>query len=244
MRYPLSMSGNEARSPVALAAAVARSAWNTLLTVYYADSPSWRALKSGALVFFGLFLWAGSNLLLSYRPGLALLDYTKAYGALLVVYGPLHHAVVIPLALRWRRTSGARRRLGATLPNAGLAVFLVTVLLVGTAAPGAFTVDLASSLEDAGADIDPDLLCVKHTYENGTAEVHCHLADSRGVAAVGVESGDRTVAVDRSAPFAFTVRSTELDSVTGEKRFRVELLDGEGDLVRRYTRSLGMIDEE
>ena len=93
-----------------------RNAWLVVKTVYYANSVSWRALKSGGLLFFGFFLWAGSNVLRS-NTGWAVLDYTAAYGFIVLWYGPLHHVVVIPLALKWRRSAGLRQRVGRALPT-------------------------------------------------------------------------------------------------------------------------------
>lgn len=232
-------------SPVALTARVCRNGWNTLHTVYYANSPSWRVLKSGALLFFGFFLWAGANVLLSYRPSWTFLNYPMAYGFVLVVYGPFHHLVVIPLAVRWRRRGdGTRTRVGRRLPNAGLAVFLSAVVVFGTfpglAGPMAFDFDAA--LEGTGTDIDPGLLCTKAT-SGGTTEVHCHLTEAEGIDSVTVESGGRQLLVDETPPFDFTVPAPQLEEVVGQKQFQVVLRDADGDPIRRYTRTLSMVDE-
>lgn len=229
-------------SPLALGARAVGTAWSTLKTVYYANSLSWRVLKSGALVFFGFFLWASSNVLYAYNPEWTILRYPMAYGFLLVGYGPVHHFVVLPLALRWRRRSGTRCRVGKRLPNAMLAVFLAAVVVLGTVPVGPVVVDFRSSLEGAGADVSPDLLCVKTTADDGTA-VHCHLTESRGIDRVVVESGDSRLVVDDEPPFEFTVHERELESVMGEKRFTVVLLDEDGELVRQYTRRLSMVEE-
>ncbi|WP_255150006.1 hypothetical protein [Halorarius halobius] len=231
-------------SPVELAARSVRSLWNTLLTVYYANSLSWRALKSGALLFFGFFLWAGSNVVRSYFPDLWFLRFTASYGFVLVVYGPFHHLVVIPVYQRLRR-QGRHLSLGSHLhlPNASLAVFLALVVLLGTFPIAPMTIDFRSSLGDGGPDITPDLTCVKGTAGNGTTTVHCHLTESAGVDRVVVESGDRRLTVDEEPPYEFTVLADDMQAVTGTKRFRVDLLAEDGTLVRRFTRSLPMIDE-
>lgn len=230
------------RSPVELTRDVASNGWHTLLTVYYANSVSWRALKSGALFFFGLFLWSASNLLLSYQPTWTFLHYSMAYGFVLVFYGPLHHLVVIPVALRFRRQGGTVTRIGRRLPNAGLVVFLAAVVVLGTVPASPMVFDFGSALEDTGADIDPDLLCTK-SGESGEQVVHCHLSESEGVTAVTVESGGETIRRDDTPPFEFTIRERELAEVTGQKQFQVVLRDEDGEMIRRYTRPLGMIPE-
>lgn len=231
-------------SPLAVGQRTVRNGWRMLKSVYYANSPSWRVLKTGALVFLGFFLWAGSNVLYSYNQDLWVLRYTMAYGFVLVLYGPVHHLVVLPLAIRWRRAgSDAKARLGRRLPNAMLALFLVAILVLGTFPSGAVLVDFRSTLESSGApDISPDLLCVRGTGENASA-VHCHLTESRGIDRVVVESGSQRLAVDDDPPFEFTIRESELQEVVGEKQFTVRLLDADGDLIRQYTRRFAMIPE-
>lgn len=232
------------RSPVEFTVDLCSNAWRTFLSIYYANTVSWRVLKSGALVFFGCFLWAGANLVNSYVAGIGALTYVMAYGFVLVVWGPFHHAVVIPLALRWRRRGEGRlMRVGRRLPNVSLAAFLVVVALLGTfpAAAGPMVVDFDATLDSAGADIDPDLLCTKSTH-GGETEVHCHLTRSEGVSTVTVESGGERIAVDETPPFDFTVRTSQMNEVVGDKQFQVVLRDDDGDVIRRYTRSVSMIE--
>jgi len=231
-----------APSPFAVGASVVGGAWSTLKTVYYANSLSWRFMKSGALVFFGFFLWAGSNLLYSYNPELTLLRYPMAYGFVLIVYGPVHHLAILPLAFRWRRAAGVRRRVGRRLPNAMLVVFLAVVVVLGTFPAGAMTVDFQGALESSGADISPNLLCTKSSTGNGT-EIHCHLSESRGIDRIVVRSGDSRLVVDETPPYEFTINKRELEAVTGEKQFTVLLQDEDGTMIRRYTRRLSMVDE-
>jgi len=236
-------AGEPESAPTVDVRTVVASAWSTVKTVYYADSPSWRALKSGGLVFFGFFVWAGSNLLYSYNPGLTFLRYPMAYGFALIVYGPIHHAVVLPLSFRLRRGGGsAKQTIGKRLPNAMLVCFLAVVVVLGTFPAGPMVVDFQSTLESSGADVSPDLLCTKSTA-GGSATVHCHLSDSDGVDRIVVRSGDSRVLVDDDPPYEFTVEERELESVTGEKQFTVLLQDEDGTMVRRYSRRLSMISE-
>lgn len=218
------------------------SAWNALRTVYYANSLSWRFMKAGALLFFGFFLWAGANVVYSINPELTALQYPMAYGFALIVYGPIHHLVVIPLALRWRRAAGIRQRLGKRLPTSMLVVFVAVVVVLGTFPAGPMLVDFQGALQSSGGDISPDLLCTKSTGENGTS-VHCHLAQSDGIDRIVVRSGDSRLLVDGDPPYEFTIHERELERVAGERKFAVELQDADGTMIRRYTRRLAMIDE-
>lgn len=213
--------------------------------VYYANSVSWRFLKSGTLVFFGFFLWSVSNLVVSYRPSWTVLNFAMAYGAVLIVYGPIHHLVVIPVALRWRRGSDeTKRELGKRLPNAGLVLFVIIVVVVGMYPVAPVKIDVSGGLPGTGVDINPDLACVKATADDGRTVVHCHLTRSEGIDRVRVESGGRTLVTDDDPPFDFTVAATELTEVVGQRQFQVVLLDENGRTIRRYTRSLETIPRE
>ncbi|WP_053947709.1 hypothetical protein [Halolamina sediminis] len=234
--------GANAEEPSVSVGDLLGNAWGALKTVYYANSVSWRVLKAGGLVFFGFFLWAGSNLVYSYNPGLGVLRYPMAYGFLLIVYGPIHHLVVLPLAFRWRRRPGLRQRVGKRLPNGMLAAFLAVVVVLGTFPAGPMVVDFQSALESSGADVSPDLLCTKSTTANGTT-VHCHLSETDGVDRIEVRSGDSRLLTDEDPPYEFTIHDREIETVAGEKRFTVLLQDDDGTMVRRYTRRLAMVDE-
>ncbi|MFB6143407.1 MAG: hypothetical protein ABEJ30_08725 [Halorientalis sp.] len=232
------MSQESVGSPLEWTVDVVENTWRTFKSVYYADSWSWRFLKSGALVFMGFFLWTSSNLVLSYQPAWGWLTYPMAYGFLLLPYGPFHHVAVIPLSLRLRRRGS---RVGRYLPNASLGVFLALVVVLGTFPPGAMTFDFDSALEDTtGTDINPDLLCTRSAHE-GTTHIHCHVTTSEGIDHVEVMSGGETVTVDRDPPFEFTVSEGELTSVAGQRQFQVVLRDENGEMIRRYTRTLRMI---
>lgn len=241
------MSGEQAPdadygSPVEWSRETATSAWRSLKSVYYANTLSWRVLKSGALVFLGFFLWSSSNLLLSYRPEWTVLHYPMAYGFLLIPYGPVHHFVVIPLALRLRRRTDGWSRVGRRLPVSGLALFLAAVLVLGTAPPGAMAVDFRSALAAGGVDVDPDLTCTRATHD-GATHVHCHLTESEGIDRVVVVSGGEELAVDADPPFEFTVEARNMEESVGTKQFQVILQDENGATIRRYTRTLESIPE-
>lgn len=243
-RQVMAMSDATAISPITFTRRAVDSAWKTMLTIYYADSIPWRLLKSGALFFLGAFLWAGSNVLLSYLSDVLILKFTRSYGFVLIGYGPFHHLLVIPVYQRLRR-SGTHLSIGGHLhlPNLSLVMFLVLVVALTISPIGLMAIDFQSALEDSGADITPDLACVKNTGQNGSTLIHCHLSDSEGVDRVIVESGSERLVVDADPPFEFTISADELQSTAGSPRFRVDLRAADGTLVRRYSRTVGMIEE-
>lgn len=237
------MSEQTAPTPLAWASDAIMGGWRSLKTIYYANTMSWRFLKSGALLFFGFFLWSASNLLLSVQPGWTVLRYIAAYGFILIPYGPFHHLVVIPLALRWRRAGGKKTTIGRRLPNTGLALFLIAVIVLGTFPAGPMLFDFGSSIGGDSADVNPDMLCTQSTVDGETI-VHCHLSESEGIDHVEVQSGGETVLVDRQPPFQWEMNANQLQEVTGQKQFQVVLRDEDGDMIRRYVRTMSSIESE
>lgn len=81
----------------------------------------------------------------------------------------------------------------------------------------------------------------KGTGANDTV-IHCHLSGSEGIdSVVVVESGGEEILVDSDPPFEFNVPEGELNEVVGRKQFQVVLRDGDGETIRRYTRSASLI---
>lgn len=214
-----------------------RAAWNDLLSVYYANTPVWRLLKSGALLAFGLFLWSGANLLLSYRPDWGWLYYVMAYGFVLLFWGPFTHLVVVPAVIRSRRSGrgGPWRWFGRHGTKLSLAVFLLLVLALGTAPVGPMTFEFQVPTDGEG-DVNPELLCTR----SGEV-IHCHVTEARGIDRVVVSSGGETLTTDDEPPFDFDVTVSELATVDGDRQFTVELLDEDGDVLRRYIRRAELI---
>lgn len=77
--------------------------WRFIKSLYYASTPSWQLLKSGALFFFGFFCWAVGNLLHAFLPGVYWPNLLIVYGALLFWFGPLTHLVLVPHVIPWLR---------------------------------------------------------------------------------------------------------------------------------------------
>lgn len=209
-------------------------AWRDLRSVYFANTPIWRLLKSAGLVFFGFFLWAGSNLVHSYQPSWWFLYYPMAYGFLLLAWGPFTHFVVVPTAIRWRREadSDALRWLARQSSKLNLSVFLAVVLVLGTAPVGPMTLDFQGAIASDDADVDPDLECT-----TGSEVVNCQISAHEGYERVVVQSGGERVATVDAPPYEFEVPLSELESGVNGKRLTIELRDAEGETVRRYIRT-------
>jgi hypothetical protein len=208
--------------------------WRDVKSVYYANTPIWRVLKSAGLVFLGFFLWAGSNLLHSFQSSWWFLYYSMAYGFLLLFWGPFTHLVIVPTAIRWRRETESERLrwLARHASKLNLSVFFAVVLVLGTAPVGPMTLDFDVAIGDEGSDVNPTMECT------ATDEVvRCQVSEHEGYERVVVKSGgDRITTVDQP-PYEFEVPLSELSSGVNGKRLTVELRDGEGNTVRRYIRT-------
>lgn len=215
-----------------------RRLWRDFLSVYYANTPTWRWLKAGTLLLFGLFCWSAAGLLYSYRPTWGFLTYGMAYGFVLVLWGPLTHLVVLPLVIRARRR-GVDPRLRPILDRASrinLTVFLGIVVLLGTVAPGTMMLDFSGAWTGSagGADVDAELVC-----ETAGTLVSCEVRTSSSrVSHVTVVTGERTIRVINRRPYAFEVSLDELEESVGGHDLEVILRDEEGRTLRRFARSL------
>lgn len=219
-------------SPVTVLKRSLGRAWRDLLSIYYANTPIWRLLKSVGLLFFGFFCWSASNLVLSYGVDWTILQYTRAYGFVLILWGPLTHAVIVPLVIRLRRTADrpSLRAIARHGSKLNLSIFLAIVLVLATAPISPMVLDFQSALGgDSGPDVDPDLTCT-----GADGEISCEVADPTGVDRVIVTSGDQELRRVEDPPYAFTIRESELQEAVGQKEFVVEVQDEDGDTVRRY----------
>ncbi|WP_265111555.1 hypothetical protein [Halosolutus halophilus] len=228
-------------SPLEFVSRILGQAWRDLLSVYYANTPIWRLLKSVGLLFFGFFCWSASNLVLSYGIDWTILRYTRSYGFVLILWGPLTHAVIVPLVIRLRRSAQTPtlRTIARQGSKINISIFLAIVLVLGTFPVGPMTLDFQTTLQGgSGSDVNPDLLCTR-----SDGEIHCHLSESEGIDHVVVTSGDREVERVDEPPFEFTIREDNLEEVVGQQEFVVELQDEGGDTIRRYRRYVSSIPE-
>jgi hypothetical protein len=206
-----------------------RQAWRDLSSVYYANTPIWRWLKSGALLFLGVGLWAGSTVVYSvtgWRP----VQYVMAYGFLLIFWGPLTHMVLVPLTIRLRRN--ATTKLGRTFSrNSGtvnLTIFFTCVVLLATFAPGLIMLDFSPGGDSGEPDVGGELFC-----DPGEDVVSCEIVDPQGIDHVVVASGDERLARVDGPPFAFEVQRENLRETRTGRQFEVEFRDADGNTARR-----------
>lgn len=226
-------------SPLQWTRNVLRSGWNDFISVYYANTPIWRLLKSAALIFLGFFCWSGANLLLSYRADWGFLYYVMAYGFALLFWGPLTHLVIVPTIIRIRRSdrSGPARWFARHGSKANITVFLLLVLVLGTFPLGVMTFEFQVPADGGdNADINPDLQCTR----SGEV-IHCHLSDARGIDSVVVSSGGETLETIEEPPFDFDVNTNDLATVSGDRQFTAELKNEDGETIRQYIRRAELI---
>ncbi|MFC4541896.1 hypothetical protein ACFO5R_08135 [Halosolutus amylolyticus] len=209
--------------------------WRDLLSVYYANTPIWRWLKSGALVFFGFFAWMSGTVLLSVRPEWGFLTYVMAYGFLLLFWGPFTHFVVVPVSIRLRRTAEhpTVRAVNRHAGKINLSIFFTLVLVFGTFTPGIMMFEFDPGLGDGEQDdVRGTLVC-----DVDDDVVSCHVDGAQGIDHVVATSGGEVVATVDEPPFAFEVHTDELQETRTGNELVVEYRDESGELLRRQVRT-------
>ncbi len=216
--------------------------WRTIKSIYYASSPAWQFLKSGALFFFGLFCWSAANLLLSYEPSWHWTYFLMAYGFLLTPYGPFTHLVLVPYVIPWLRR---RKRdhwlhvLGRHLTLTSLTLFFGAVLWLGLSSPSFMQMDFRATSSAEAVDVNPTLVCSEPADDD--ALIACHLEQTAGVGTITVESGGTQQLQRTEPPFAFSLRREQLVEVVGQLQFQVVVHDTEGASVRRFNRTVSRV---
>jgi hypothetical protein len=214
--------------------------WEILSTVYSYNSLSWRFLKSAGLIVFGFFNLMASNLLLSYKPDWTFLYFFMAYGSLLIVYGPIHHLIVIPASLKLGRYSWARD-LG--IPRWGhvcmLVLFFVAVLYFSFFPLDVMTFELKATGLTGSADISPEISCWRPEQQSTT--IRCTVSNEPGIASVLVETNGEPLRTDEKAPFQFSFDESDLNEVVGQKSFAIVPQDKNGNMLRRYVQQPALI---
>jgi hypothetical protein len=209
--------------------------WRDLLSVYYANTPVWRWLKSGALVFLGFFLWMGGSVLLSVKPEWTFLHYGMAYGFLLIVWGPFTHFVVVPLAIRLRRTADhpVARTFSRNSGKINLAIFFTLVAIFGTFTPGIMLLDFSPVADgDGGAEVRGELVCDTNEV------ITCHVENASGIDHVVATSNGEVIATAEHPPFEVQIDRDDLSETRTGKEFRIEYRDENGETIRRFVRSV------
>lgn len=215
---------------------VPRKLWRDLVSIYCANTPFWRWLKSGALVFLGFFLWMGGNVLLSVKPEWTVLHFVMAYGLVVLFWGPFTHFVVVPGIIRLRRNADGRvtRSLARNGSKLNFGLFLLVVVAVALATPGVMFLDFSSSLGGSGeADVAGELAC-----DFGEETVTCHVEEPEGIDHVVATTGGETIATAEEPPYEFTVDRADLTETRTGKEFRVEYRGENGETLRRFVRTV------
>lgn len=216
--------------------------WRTVKSIYYASTPAWQFLKSGALLMLGLFCWSAANLLLSYEPSWHWPYFFMAYGVLLIPYGPFTHLVLVPHLLPWlrRRTRGSwLHALGRHLTLTSLTLFFIAVVGLGLFPPSFMQIDFRAAASGTTPDVNPTLTC-SPPEANEEAVLACHLDQTTGVGAITVQSGGTQILRREKPPFSFSLRRDQLVEVVGQSQFQVIVHDDANTPVRRFNRTLSM----
>ena len=221
-------------NPLSTLGRVGRQYWRDLLSVYYANTPVWRWLKSAALVFLGFFAWMGGSVLLSVQPDWTFLHYVMAYGMLVVAWGPFTHFVVVPLTIRLRRTADhpVTRAFSRNSGKINLTIFFALVVVLGTVTPGFMLLEFSLS-SDGGTDVTGDLSC-----EVGESVVTCEITDPSGFDRVVVTSGGETIVTVDEPPYTFEFEQAVLAETRTGREYTVSLQNENGDRVRRFIRTI------
>jgi len=212
---------------------IVRQAWRDLLSVYYANTPIWRWLKSGALLFLGVGLWAGGGVVYSVTDWRVVL-YVTAYGFLLIFWGPFTHMVVVPLTIRLRRTAESKpaRVFSRNSGKINLSIFFTLVIVLATFAPGVILLEFSpTSPGGGGVEASGELVC-----DAREEVVSCEVLDPQNIDHVVVISGDQTLRTVESEPFEFELQREELEETQSGLRFEVEFRDDDGNTVQRRVR--------
>lgn len=220
-----------------------KALWDILRTVYWYNSLPWRLLKSGALIVFGFFCLSGGNLLLSFKPDWTFLHYLIAYGFLLIIYGPIHHLVVIPVSLKLAHSSwGQTLRINKRGPFWTLILFFVAVGIFGTYPLDVMTFEFSAPQLTTSHDINPKVTCYADTDTEAKKVIRCSLPAEEGIGYVEVENKGEVVLTDKEPPYEFSIDVADLEEVVGQKNFHVVLRTEDGQMIRRYVRSASMIE--
>jgi len=213
---------------------IVRQAWRDLLSVYYANTPVWRWLKSGSLVFLGLFLWMSGNVLLAYWTDSVTVRYALAYGFVLILWGPLTHLLVVPAVIRRRTAENPTvRRIVRHGSKINFATFLVIVAVVGTLAPGVMLLDFSSGFGTDGGDVTAELVC-----QTDSDPITCELETAAGVDHVVLLAGGEEIDRNDEPPYAVSAPRDSLSEGPSGSQFVIELRGPDGDTLRRFVRTV------
>ncbi len=221
--------------------------WRLIKSIYYASTPSWQLLKSGALFFFGFFCWAIGNLLHSYLPDVYWPNLLIIYGALLFWFGPLTHLVFVPRLIPWLRRQRQKRVLhwlGGHFTVTMLTLFFSAVVLLSLDPPDFVVLDVRGRLNgttvhaatEPAAQL-PELNCWRTGHQITCMLTHVPAAVTR----IEVTSGVRRLLRLDAQTTTFTLPEQDLAEVLGQREFRVTLYDTQGRQLREFVRNTAFL---
>ena len=211
--------------------AVIRQLWRDFLSVYYANTRTWRWLKSGTLVVFGFFLWTGGAVLFAVRPEWGWLTFVMAYGFVLIIWGPLTHVGILPLVIRLRRksTTSTGRTLLRHASKINLTTFLLIVIVVGTISPSVMLFEFGSNLGGPTNDVSGSLEC-----DVGDDVIMCEIVDPAGFDRLVVLAGADTITTVSDPPYRVTIDRGDLVDTRVGHEFIVELRARDDTTLKRW----------
>lgn len=233
-------------SPLPLSAKLHRQGqrlWRFIKSLYYASTPSWQLLKSGALFFFGFFCWAVGNLLHAFLPGVYWPNLLIVYGALLFWFGPLTHLVLVPHVIPWLRRQRQHHVLywlGGHFTVTMLTLFFATVGLLSVNPPDFMVMDVRgrSSNTTLQATTEPAAQLPELHCERKNLQISCTLTHlPHTVTRIEVSSGPHRLLTISAQQPTFMLSESNLVEVLGAREFRVTLYDGHGQQLRAFVRT-------
>lgn len=194
-------------------------------------------MKSGALVFLGGFLWAGSLVLLSVRPQWTALYLLVAYGFLLVFWGPLTHLGIVPLVLRFRRQGShpVTRFLGRHGGKLNLTIFISLVIVLAAVQPSFMLLEFSLPLaDDPSPSVQGELTC------EGPIDglITCEVRNAQGIDHVVILSGGVELARADEPPFHVKFHTDDLVETRIGKEYRVQYRNADGSILQQRVRTV------
>lgn len=216
--------------------------WRLIKSIYYASSPGWQVLKSGALFFFGFFCWAAGNLLHAYLPGVYWPKVLILYGALLFWWGPLTHLMLVPRLIPWLRRQQRYpilHWLGGHFSLTMFTVFFTTIGVLSLNPPSFMVLDVRGRLyhpvqvAQEPAAMLPELNCTRSSHQISCTLTHL----PKTVVRIEVSSGTRRLLVLHAPQPTFTLSEGDLVEMLGTREFHVTLYTADGRPLREFVRT-------
>jgi hypothetical protein len=219
-----------------------KSLWLAYKAIYYASTPSWRFMKSGALFLFGFFCWSAGNLLLSYEPSWTWVQFIAAYGFLVIIWGPVTHLLLVPIVtpflrrhFRWNPAKWMSKHL--SLLN--FLIFLVHVILFGLYPPDHVLFEFGSiAREHPTVDVNPTLDCSR---DRSAALLSCTVTPADGIGRLEIETAGEPLLQLAEAPWSFTLQEQDLVRVVGQQQFEVLVMTPDSSVIRSFTKYVATI---